>query len=800
MKKIAMCIMLLLVSKTSYAQDPSIYAATCLTGGAACLDAIDVYYPDSYNQTIRLQDGDVASVIAVASNDSYMYRYDSDSGLSESSPDVIKPDYTNAVAYSGAGRWLLVGFTAKNITVRDSLSTVDATISGTADITTGFFDSLNNAVLLSQKYPSGICSAVTGIGSTETTVFIDSVVNDSGSCTIPSTMEIIPINGGYLGGAGTVNFDGGKITAGNVRVFGDNLTISGNADIQWASPAWFGSTCNDSTNDSAALNAVLSFNKAVMIPPDCVYDYNENLTVQNGQRLLGSGGSVLNKQGTYFLSIGGAVGNKNDVGVDNIHFRHEGSYAAGSYAIGCGQCDDVVIQNCKFSGDNQYHLYFADNGETRNPDKTYTSNISVLNNLFEGNNNSRAIPIFFQGVYGGEIAWNRISDQGESGLAASSQPFGTQLLWTWNVSVHDNTYTHVGREAIQVGSNCRYNAISGNHIDRVGDGGIVFAQEHNWDGTEYDFLGATAGVDDASRYNAVFGNTITKTAAAGISFNYASPYNSVSSNVVINYGTDLSFDDASMGVSSIFHSGVYFGTIMGNTVTGNVFIHDNDSSVSTKHGIYIGSSEDTYQSANAYHPAGMISGNIYRGLSNNIKIAAPVSSRVSWVDIREGPKINVASADFDTWSAGLPGVDNDAGIVSWQESGYFERKADCMYIGDNCSQTNDSGYGQMVLTIKENQNKSVIEAGCWTKIVDNDSSPTGVLTLFYQSPGDDINPGVVTVFTNTSWEWKNIRLLTDAAPDTNRTIFRMGAGAGDKVKFDDCTVTLRKYNDNQTGE
>jgi len=70
------------------------YWCIALTGGTAgCLDAID---------GAGLTDKDIARVI-VPGDATYTYALDADSGLAESSPDIIAPD-TNA----GNKRWILL--------------------------------------------------------------------------------------------------------------------------------------------------------------------------------------------------------------------------------------------------------------------------------------------------------------------------------------------------------------------------------------------------------------------------------------------------------------------------------------------------------------------------------------------------------------------------------------------------------------------------------------------------------------------------------------------------------------------
>ena len=93
------------------------YFKTGLIGGTVeCLDSID---------GADLQDTDPA--IVMTATKVYFYAYDYDSGLAESSPDVIKPD-TNAID----GRWILQNILAGDILRKGllQLATAAESISG----------------------------------------------------------------------------------------------------------------------------------------------------------------------------------------------------------------------------------------------------------------------------------------------------------------------------------------------------------------------------------------------------------------------------------------------------------------------------------------------------------------------------------------------------------------------------------------------------------------------------------------------------------------------------------------------
>ena len=85
----------------------TIYAigATALSGGGS--GALDAVYVDAAGDDPGISDGYVA-IVCVQGDAIYHYIADADSGLDESSPDVIKPDWlSEGVAYTGDLRWIL---------------------------------------------------------------------------------------------------------------------------------------------------------------------------------------------------------------------------------------------------------------------------------------------------------------------------------------------------------------------------------------------------------------------------------------------------------------------------------------------------------------------------------------------------------------------------------------------------------------------------------------------------------------------------------------------------------------------
>ena len=209
-------------------QDPSSYFATCLTGGLSnCIDGIDVIHPDQYNVIIVLQDGDVAS--AITQTAAYSYIYDADSGETEASPYIIKPDYSDGETYTGDGRWIMV-----------------SAVSGS-----NIYE-----LSLQGNYGCDIADAISSIGSTVATLKIDcnTVVGSGETIIIPETLTLSFTSDGLISGvsggaAETFVVMGGIKADAASRIFGDDLVVDlTEAKLDRVYIDWFG--CNPNNIDN----------------------------------------------------------------------------------------------------------------------------------------------------------------------------------------------------------------------------------------------------------------------------------------------------------------------------------------------------------------------------------------------------------------------------------------------------------------------------------------------------------------------------------------------------------------------
>lgn len=204
-----------------------------------------------------LTTGDVANVID--GTNFYVYHYDSTDATAESSPDTIEPD-------DGGGAWSLQA--SKLVTDWTDLANVPA----------GFADGIDNTGLpaeikLSADY-ADLATAISTIGATPVTLYINDNYNVNETLTFPSTMSVQFIPGYALtrtGASANVTFNGQLVADPNATIFNsfleDEITISNTTRDIFVQ--WFGLANDGVTNDYqpiATMAAALSDGQHVYFP------------------------------------------------------------------------------------------------------------------------------------------------------------------------------------------------------------------------------------------------------------------------------------------------------------------------------------------------------------------------------------------------------------------------------------------------------------------------------------------------------------------------------------------------------
>jgi hypothetical protein len=135
----------------------------------------------------------------------------------------------------------------------------------TVDNVQGSGTSINHTKV--SDYSSNLSAAVTAIGATETTLYIDGATSVRGAVVVPSTMHLVFERSGVIDhdtNALTIN---GPITAGAQQIFSGTGTLSfGDGYIERALVQWTGAVGNGSTDNATAINKILTACRTYAIP------------------------------------------------------------------------------------------------------------------------------------------------------------------------------------------------------------------------------------------------------------------------------------------------------------------------------------------------------------------------------------------------------------------------------------------------------------------------------------------------------------------------------------------------------
>jgi hypothetical protein len=146
-------------------------------------------------------------------------------------------------------------------------------------------------------------AAVTAIGSTPATLEYSSDQTLTANLSIPSTLELAPLNGAKIihgaytiGGAGMANtarWHQGQMFSGTGAITGFTGTVI---------PQWWGAKGDGSTVDSAAINKAMLAAKTVYLPNNgtsYIIDGTDPLALRSGSNLYSHGATLKLKAGTY---------------------------------------------------------------------------------------------------------------------------------------------------------------------------------------------------------------------------------------------------------------------------------------------------------------------------------------------------------------------------------------------------------------------------------------------------------------------------------------------------------------------
>ncbi len=155
-------------------------------------------------------------------------------------------------------------------------------------------------------YGSTLSSAITAIGSTETSVIIDSAINIGGNVTVPTNVNLIILKGGSITTTGYTLTINGSLSAGPYQIFTGSGTVSGLKEIN---AKWFGATGDGTTDDTDALQAAFTAwsSYSTLSIPAGTYKTTTVITRSElvGANLIFEGGAVIAPSGCGGIKLSG---------------------------------------------------------------------------------------------------------------------------------------------------------------------------------------------------------------------------------------------------------------------------------------------------------------------------------------------------------------------------------------------------------------------------------------------------------------------------------------------------------------
>lgn len=193
--------------------------------------------------------------------------------------------HTNPVIFDSRGEATIHGEGAYKLVLTDADDNVKWTVNSVVGIEGAFaFTSIDD-------YSDNLSTAVSTIGATETTLFIDTQASVSGNITVPRTLKLAFLKGGSVDQSTYSLTINGPIEAGLFQVFdGTGAVTFGDGACEKIFPEWWGALADNSTDCTTALQAAIDSAEASDIRKiqlsGGVYRISDVLTISAGQANL----------------------------------------------------------------------------------------------------------------------------------------------------------------------------------------------------------------------------------------------------------------------------------------------------------------------------------------------------------------------------------------------------------------------------------------------------------------------------------------------------------------------------------
>ena len=432
-------------------------------------------------------------------------------------------------------------------------------------------------------YANDFDAAITVIGATETTLYVDDTATMSANVTVPATCSVVVLKGGSIDQSTYTLTINGPFDAGRYQVFtGTGDVTFGTGAVLCVYPEWWGANSVPGTTDMTTeiQAAIDSITAGEVFFHGETYTISSPLIPESYVNLVGMGGATIKLAANSDDDMLDFTGSDTDVGFYNLIFDNNGANQTKSTATNTihatTQVKRLTIKNCTFKGSASSALLL--NASLAHEDVIISGNKFI---------DYYQTAVTFWGVVRGEIN-NNIFDN--TGVSPSGNGNGISVSnISTDIVVSDNTISmgESGAESfgIETGtSGTTRVTITGNTVnagDYANHGGISIAETTNStvSGNSITKTQTIAAIELSKSSNiTVSGNSIYDIDSPGIAVNGANHTISISGNSI-----DAFTEQGISFVSGTGVSDVYAISVVGNTISNGTGV-----AASGYHAIYVG--------------------------------------------------------------------------------------------------------------------------------------------------------------------------------------------------------------------
>lgn len=425
-------------------------------------------------------------------------------------------------------------------------------------------------------------AAITAIGATETTLYIDDDDTLGANATIPSTTSVVGMNGHTITTTGFTLTINGPFDAGRFQVFAGTGTVTfGDGAIKRGFPEWWGAVGDNATDCSVPIAAGLT---------SCSLHFGRGTYICNNTALVSDRIISGEGPGISIIKLKAATDDElfegtslNDIIIKDLEIDgNDANQTVAANLLHFTTCTNIRIENCYIHDSEKDAIYFTDcedswvtnnllkdnlrNGVSCGSGTDTSLRMHINNNIIDGHNGANDIGIALEPAFNSEVVGNILIDN-YNAITVVDQAAMTEEC-SGNIISSNSVYATAAQNyGIIVrgdADEADYNTVANNTFFGELLNGIYLHTVSYCTVTgntihDSAVASSSAIVLNTATYNVVNGNSIFGQQDHGITAS-AADYNTINGNLIY---------DCSKGAAGVKH-GISISNSDWNTISGNM--------------------------------------------------------------------------------------------------------------------------------------------------------------------------------------------------------------------------------------